>query len=337
MNRYDRQERVSQIGPAGQAKLAAAHVVVVGLGALGSYAASQLVRAGVGELTLIDPDQISETNLQRQALYTTADAQAATLKVTAAAQHLQAINPLVRLHLLPASFEANLLPADCDLILDCLDNYATRALVNHAARAAHLPYLFASCAGTFGTVMPIRPDGHHPCLNCLYPNLPELTQTDCDLIGVMTPLVPLVAGLQVSLAFKLLIAPEQVDFDRVWTLDAWEPAFQSFKVPINPGCPVCQQVSSSPEVLNPTPQVTALCGSQTYRYRLANPDLNELASRLTAAAHPVEHSPIFIRFSWQGHQVSLFKNGQLLLYGAENLQTATALIDQFVTMIISTQ
>ena len=185
--------------------------------------------------------------------------------------------------------------------------------------------------------MPIRPDGHHPCLNCLYPNLPELTQTDCDLIGVMTPLVPLVAGLQVSLAFKLLIAPEQVDFDRVWTLDAWEPAFQSFKVPINPGCPVCQQVSSSPEVLNPTPQVTALCGSQTYRYRLANPDLNELASRLTAAAHPVEHSPIFIRFSWQGHQVSLFKNGQLLLYGAENLQTATALIDQFVTMIISTQ
>ncbi len=331
MNRYDRQERVRQVGPAGQAKLADAHVTIVGLGALGSHAAALLTRAGIGELTLIDPDQVSETNLQRQALYTTADAAAARLKVVAAGAHLKEINPAVDLHLLPASLEADLIPADCDLILDCLDNYATRAQLNQAARKANRPYLFASCAGTFGTVMPIKPDGHHPCLNCLYPNLAELTKTDCDLLGVITPLVPLVAGLQVSLAMKLLIDPAAVSFDRVWTIDAWQPTFQSFKVPRDPACPVCQDPAATPAT--PEARVTALCGSQTYKYHLTAPDLAQISYRLTGSGLAVEESPIFLRFSWHDHQVSLFKNGQLLLYGAANQAVAEKLIGELLARL----
>ena len=316
MNRYDRQERVRQVGPAGQAKLADAHVTIVGLGALGSHAAALLTRAGIGELTLIDPDQVSETNLQRQALYTTADAAAARLKVVAAGAHLK---------------EINLIPADCDLILECLDNYATRAQLNQAARKANRPYLFASCAGTFGTVMPIKPDGHHPCLNCLYPNLAELTKTDCDLLGVITPLVPLVAGLQVSLAMKLLIDPAAVSFDRVWTIDAWQPTFQSFKVPRDPACPVCQDPAATPAT--PEARVTALCGSQTYKYHLTAPDLAQISYRLTGSGLAVEESPIFLRFSWHDHQVSLFKNGQLLLYGAANQAVAEKLIGELLARL----
>ena len=92
MNRYDRQERVKVIGQAGQQRISAATVLIAGVGALGSYTASQLVRAGVSHLILVDPDVVSTTNLQRQALFTEADVTAGKFKVTAAKEHVLAIN-----------------------------------------------------------------------------------------------------------------------------------------------------------------------------------------------------------------------------------------------------
>lgn len=325
MNRYDRQARVSKIGPAGQAKMAAAHIVIVGLGALGSYAAEELVRAGVGELTLVDPDTLSFTNLQRQTMYTEADVNAKKLKVEAAKEHLLAINSQVKLHLYPAPLSEDVLVANqFDLLLDCLDNYTSRDLVNHLAIKNHFNYLFASCAGTFGSVMAVKPDSHHPCLRCLYPNIEQLKQTDCDLIGVTTPLVPLVASLQVALAMKILIAPNQVDYDHLITLDSWSMQFQKFKIQVNDHCLACQkrQVPTAKPFQN---QVHVLCGTNTYSLNLqAKLDLAKLANQL--ANYQIKAKPgfHFIGLEWHNYKVSIFENGRLLLYGASSLAEATA-------------
>ena len=162
--------------------------------------AEQLVRAGVKRLVLIDPDTVDVTNLQRQSLFTEADANQQRLKVEAAKEHLHEINSACQITAIPAPITADLIDEyQFTLCLDCLDNYQARDLLNKLAIIKNFDYLFASCAGTYGNVMAISPQ-NHPCLNCLFPNINELKQNDCDLIGVNTALIPIVAGLQVSLA-----------------------------------------------------------------------------------------------------------------------------------------
>lgn len=332
MDRYDRQRRVKQIGPAGQEKIANAHVIVVGLGALGSYAAAQLIRAGVGKLTLVDPDQLAWSNLQRQALYTEADVEQQRLKVTAAKQHLLAINKNAAITALPTPLTEEVVQAgDFNLVLDCLDNFAGRELLNALAIKYHFPYLFASCAGTFGNVMAIKPDGRTPCLRCLYPNLDQLKQTDCDLIGVLTPLVTLVAGWQVALTLKYLTQPDQVDWQRLTTIDAWSMEVHHYQIQTAADCLACQ----TDQVLFPptaTRQVQSLCGTKTYQYQLqSQPPIDELALWLTDRQIEVQPGLHYLTFQWRGLTMSLFENGRLLLYGSQDLAAASATIRNFLT------
>ena len=125
---------MTSIGAAGQEKISQATVLVAGCGALGSYVAEQLTRAGVAHLILVDPDQVSLTNLQRQALFDEDDVNQHRLKVMAAKNHLNQINHEVEITPLPAPLSIDLLnELDFDLVIDCLDNYQARDLINQAA------------------------------------------------------------------------------------------------------------------------------------------------------------------------------------------------------------
>lgn len=159
MDRYDRQIRVHQIGPAGQKRIAQSHVVIIGLGATGSYAAEQLTRAGVGTLTLIDSDTVSLTNLQRQTLFDETDVDQEAFKVEAAAQKLGQINHSVTLNIFPKRFTPELLAQvpPFDLVLDCTDNFTTRDLLNRLACNQGFAFIMAACAGTAGSVMLFDP------------------------------------------------------------------------------------------------------------------------------------------------------------------------------------
>ncbi|AKP64359.1 HesA/MoeB/ThiF family protein [Levilactobacillus koreensis] len=323
--RYDRQERVKVIGVAGQAKISAATILIAGAGALGSYAAEQLVRAGVGHLVLVDPDVVSTTNLQRQTLFTEADVAAGTLKVVAAKAHLLAINHAVTIDAIPGPLTADLLlHTRFDLLLDCLDNYQARDLINKAALKRDFDYIFASCAGTFGSVMPISPR-RHACLSCVYPNLDDLKQTDCDLIGVNTALVPLVSALQVSLALHYLVDKPTVDFDHLTTIDNWQLDQQKFKVRKSVTCPVCHHTDW--DLTEPAaPQaVSVLCGTQTYSAAITTPNLTTVIDWLVDRHVSVRQFKAFITFDWQDATISIFQNGKVLLYGLPDLPTATRL------------
>lgn len=325
LNRYDRQERVKVIGKAGQQKLNDATVLIAGVGALGSYTASQLLRAGVKQLILIDPDVVSTTNLQRQALFTEQDVADGTFKVDAAKAHLLAIDHTAHIDVYPEPLsESHLTDLTFDLVLDCLDNFRTRDLINKVALKQNFDYIFASCAGTFGSVMPVSPT-KHACLNCLYPNLEDLKQTDCDLIGVNTALVPLVSGLQVSLALHYLVDKASVNFAQLTTIDNWQLSFQNFKIKKDPACPVCSKRDWALPAAESAEQVTVLCGTQTYSVQMStSPQLAQLNQWLADQAIPYRQFKSFSTFTWAGYSVSLFKTGKCLLYGIPTLKEATA-------------
>ncbi len=149
------------MGLAGQERIGRASVCIVGCGALGSFQAEALVRAGIGRLRLIDRDYVDYTNLQRQWLYDESDAQNESPKAIAAARRLQQINSHVRIEplvkdLTPSNAEE--LASDFDIILDGTDNFETRYLINDLSVKLKKPWVYGAAVGSYGVVMPVLPE-----------------------------------------------------------------------------------------------------------------------------------------------------------------------------------
>lgn len=315
MDRYDRQKRVAKIGVAGQKKIQQATVLVVGVGGLGSYTSSVLARAGVKKLILVDPDTVSLTNLQRQALFTEQDYTKQRLKVEAAQDHLHDINSDVEVVALPSPITKDIITDNqFDLCLDCLDNYTARDMLNRLATKYGFDYLFASCAGNYGNVMAVSPK-QHPCLNCLFPNINDLKQTDCDLIGVNAALLPLVAGMQASLALHYIVDRSTVDFDHLITYDNWSMTANKFKIKKQPACPTCSLQKDLSDTESAEEQLTMLCGEDAFYIKLSTPvRLANWTNYLRTVGTLISDNPLFIHFTWHQRPVSLFKNGKLIMY-----------------------
>ncbi|MBI2933363.1 MAG: ThiF family adenylyltransferase, partial [Planctomycetes bacterium] len=207
MDRYSRQRLFPPLGPAGQERLRAARVTLVGCGALGSHLAQHLARAGVGRLRLCDRDFVELDNLQRQILFDEDDARANLPKAVAAAQKLARINSDVaidpRVTDVTWSNVEELL-ADADLVLDGTDNFETRFLLNDACVKLGRPWVYGGCVGSHGMTMTILP-GETACFACLVPDLPAPgSSPTCDTAGVLGPTIGVVASLQAAEALKIL-------------------------------------------------------------------------------------------------------------------------------------
>src|SRR5262249_26533916 len=168
-DRYSRQIRFAPIGEAGQQRLSASRVLIAGLGALGTVAADQIVRAGVGFVRLIDRDFVELSNLQRQSLFDEDDIRNNLPKAAAAETKLRRVNASVQIEskiedLNPSNIEDFI--SDVDLVLDALDNFETRFVINDACAKHGKPWIYTAAVGTYGLVMPILP-GKSPCLRCL--------------------------------------------------------------------------------------------------------------------------------------------------------------------------
>ncbi|MBB1078886.1 HesA/MoeB/ThiF family protein [Limosilactobacillus sp. STM2_1] len=323
MNRFDRQERVHQIGIGGQKKISQATILIVGVGALGSYSAEQVVRAGVKKLILVDPDTVSYTNLQRQTLFTEEDAKLQRLKVEAAKDHLEKINSACQITAIPSPLTADIIDElSFTLCLDCLDNYRTRDLLNKLALTTKFDYIFASCAGTYGNVMAISPL-KGPCLNCLFPNIEKLKQTDCDLIGVNTALVPLVSSLQVSLALRYLINKTEVNFHELITVDNWSMQFNKFQIKKASTCPSCQVAQPHFKLEEEKSNLQMLCGENAY-YTVIDeePNMQKLQQFLRQKDCLLSANRLFIHFKWRDLPVSIFKNGKIIMYDLPDVAAA---------------
>ncbi|MCL5043549.1 MAG: molybdopterin-synthase adenylyltransferase MoeB [Gammaproteobacteria bacterium] len=238
--RYSRQILLAQVDIDGQQRLLDSHVLIVGLGGLGSPVALYLAAAGVGQMTLADPDQVDLSNLQRQVIHHQADL--GRDKVASAHDRLQALNPRVQIHSLPQALSGQALTdavAAVDLVLDCTDNFTTRQAVNRACVAARKPLVSGAAIrleGQLSVFDPRRADS--PCYQCLYGDGEE-TALSCSEAGVLGPLVGTIGSLQALEALKLLAGFGTPLVGRLLLLDALDGRFRELRIPRDPACACC--------------------------------------------------------------------------------------------------
>lgn len=238
--RYSRHLTLPGFGAAGQEKLARARVLLVGLGGLGSPAAMYLAAAGIGKLLLNDFDHVDISNLQRQILYTSADAGAA--KPTAAAVTLHALNPDCRLELLDRRLDEKELESvvqNVDVVLDGSDNFGTRFAVNAACVRACRPLVSGAAIRYQGqlTVCDARVSSS-PCYACLYPEGAEALE-DCRSNGILAPLAGVIGCLMAVETIKIITGIGHPLVGRLWRLDARTSEASISQLKRDPACPVC--------------------------------------------------------------------------------------------------
>src|SRR5678815_476230 len=205
--RYSRQILYAAIGQAGQERISASSVVVVGCGALGSVSASLMARAGVGRLRIIDRDYVDLSNLQRQLLFDEDDVREMKPKAVAAAEKLSRVNSSIAIESVVSDVNPDNivdLVRGFALILDGTDNFETRFLINDVSIRHDIPWIYAACLGSYGLTMNILP-GETACLRCVMESPPPPgSVATCDTAGILGPVVSMISSLQSTEALKLL-------------------------------------------------------------------------------------------------------------------------------------
>ena len=242
LDRYARQIILPAFGGAGQAKLKAAHVAIIGAGGIGCPAITYLAAAGVGRLTIIDHDVIELSNLQRQPLFTDADIGA--LKADVAARAAQRINPHVEAIAVDERLDngnAEALLADANLILDGCDNFETRLAVNRAAVALRIPLLSAAIGAFEGQVALYEGwRAGHACYACLVGNDPDRPGINCAETGVMGALAGMIGTMAALEAVRALSGWGSALTGRLAIDDMLDRRWREVGVPKDPQCPICQ-------------------------------------------------------------------------------------------------
>lgn len=241
IDRHARHILLKEIGGPGQVRLGAAHVVMIGAGGLGAPAALYLAAAGIGQITLVDPDTVSLDNLQRQVLFRTRDVGA--VKVVAARDALSALDPGVVIHPVQARADATNLPgllAGADLVLDGCDDFATRFAVNEAAIAARIPLVSGAVGRWDGQVSTFAPHlgPDVPCYRCLVPDIPPDAQ-GCDVTGIVGAVTGIVGTLMALEAIKLITGAGEPLIGRVQIVDGLSGALRTVKLARDPACKAC--------------------------------------------------------------------------------------------------
>jgi len=251
VERYSRQMLLPWFGPAAQERLAAARVLVVGAGGLGSPALLYLAAAGVGTLGLCDRDGLEVSNLHRQVIHTTAAAMAGTPKVESAAAALAALNPTITLTTHPAGLtpgNAAALVAGYDLVLDATDNAPTRYLLSDAAAGARVPLVSGAALGGEGqlTVYCGGADADTPCYRCLFPVPPRPGVCGaCSDAGVLGPVPGVIGVLQAVEAVKVLAGVGESLARRLLLYDALGGNVRTVRLRArDPACPACGDTPS---------------------------------------------------------------------------------------------
>jgi adenylyltransferase/sulfurtransferase len=328
--RYSRQILFPGIGERGQEKLLAAHVAIAGCGALGSFHAAALARAGVGTLTIIDRDYVEPSNLHRQWLFEESDASEALPKAAAAQRRIAHINSSTRVQAIVADVtaaNAAELFAGASLILDGTDNFETRYLINDFAVSRGIPWVYGAAVASYGIAMPVIP-GHTACLRCVYPDPPSGAQPTCETAGVLGAIVSAVASLQVADAMQILLTSSAPS--RITTIDVWEGGVRQLRSPDrDPDCPCCARREFPFLECTASPPVV-LCGRNAVQVRGDRVvDLEQLGSRLRPLGD-VRVNEYALRFTIAPYEMTVFADGRAIVKGTDDTGIARSLYSRYI-------
>lgn len=354
LDRYHRQMLLPSVGSAGQKRLAAAHAAIIGCGALGCASADLLARAGVGTITLIDRDVVELTNLQRQTLFTEADAREGLPKALAAAQRLRAVNSSITIRPVVADLTARnaeplLLHKQADelppvsILIDGTDNFQTRYLLNDLAIRDSLPYAYAGVVGTTGMALTIIPD-RTPCLRCLFedPPAPGSTPT-CDTAGVYGPAVTAVVSSQASDVLKILLSQSDLVPPTLLEFDLWSNHHRRLDLARarRSDCPCCGQRRFEFLDGSRAEDTAILCGQRAVQVwpDQANGEVDLLALATRLRAHgPVSAHEYLLRAKLntekgkdgQPLELTVFADGRGVIRGTDQIAVARAVYARYV-------
>jgi adenylyltransferase/sulfurtransferase len=251
IRRYDRQVALPEIGVEGQLRIKRATVLLVGAGGLGSPAALYLVAAGIGRIVLVDFDEVDDSNLQRQILYSTADV--GRSKADAATDRLRALNPHVIVEVVREPFGARngrRLTADADVVIDGSDNFPTRYLVNDACVLERTPNVYGSIRAFEGQASVFAAPGG-PCYRCLHPEPPpDGLIPSCAEGGVLGVLPGVIGAIQATEAIKLIAGIGRPLVGRLLLYDAYRMRIREIVLPRDADCAACGDSPSISELVS---------------------------------------------------------------------------------------
>ncbi|WP_449539273.1 thiazole biosynthesis adenylyltransferase ThiF [Ferdinandcohnia sp. Marseille-Q9671] len=335
--RYSRQELFTPIGAKGQQKIRNKHVLIVGAGALGTGSAEGLVRAGIGKITIVDRDYVEWTNLQRQQLYSEADAMNRLPKAIAAKNRLEELNSEVDIQavIMDVSVQdIENMVTDVDLIIDATDNFETRMLLNDVSQKFSIPWIYGACVGSYGISYAILP-GKTPCLHCLLETVP-IGGLTCDTVGIISPAVQMVVAYQITEALKLLVEDYDSLRNTLVSFDLWKNQHTAIKVDKvkKTGCLSCGDEPTYPYLSYENQTKSAvLCGRDSVQIRPSERierDLDRLEELLLAQGAKVEKNPYLLSFSKEQNRMVVFKDGRVLIHGTKDLLEAKSLYHRYL-------
>lgn len=367
LERYHRQMLLPFVGESGQERLASSTAVVVGCGALGCTSASWLVRAGVGKVRLLDRDVVERTNLQRQLLFNEHDAAQRTPKALAARDALSAANSDVDIEAVVDDLDyrnAEELLSDADVIVDGLDNFETRFLLNDVAVKHGVGYVYGGAVATVGMMYPVLPATEGggagwesvagvcgPCLRCIFGHSPTPgpdSGPTCDTAGVLGPGVGIVASFQAAEAIKILLSQWEQVSRTMLHMDFLSNTIRQLDVAksVERDCVCCGDFEFEYLEGKHASRTTKLCGrnavqlsrsgGQTPHGTIASSGvaLEALAERLASVGATVRHNDLMVRAQLQdgerAYELTVFENGRAIVKGTEDPAEARSVYARFV-------
>jgi len=287
----------------------------------------------VGRVRIIDRDFIEYHNLQRQVLFDEDDIRNGLPKAIAAEQHLKKVNSSVEVEGVVADVNYTNIErfiGDADLVLDGLDNFETRFLINDASLKHKIPWVYGGAISSSGMTMTIIP-GETPCFRCLSSSAPhpQLVLT-CDTAGVISPAPFIIGSLESVEAMKILVGAKEINRDLI-IIDVWKGTFVHLKISAHQDCPACQ---GKYEFLEGELGVrtTSLCSQNAVQVlipKVESISLEELAARLKPVAQ-VSYNEFMLRFTVDNHEMVVFPDGRAILRNTTDESLARGLYAKYV-------
>ncbi|MGR3218704.1 MAG: ThiF family adenylyltransferase [Candidatus Anammoxibacter sp.] len=340
MERYSRQILFEGIGAEGQKRLRDKYAVIAGCGALGSVIANLLARGGVGRLKIVDRDFVDESNLQRQMLFDEEDVVNDIPKAVAAQKKLQKINSNIVIEAVVSDINySNVeeLTKGADIVLDGLDNFETRFLLNDCCVKHNIPWIYGACVGSSGLTMNVIP-GITPCLRCIFETAPPPgTSPTCDTTGIIAPIANIIASIQVTEAFKILTGNLDAINRELIRIDVWDNKYDKINVKNAKdasNCPACKNANFEFLDGNTGSLTTTLCGRNAVQIRfgdIRDANFKDIANRLREIGD-VHYNDFILKFKIDGYEITLFKDSRALIFGTNDTVTAKNLYAKYIGM-----
>jgi len=334
-DRYSRQVLFSDIGEAGQERIRSSQIAIVGCGALGSVSAEMLTRAGVGKLRLMDRDFVEESNLQRQSLFTEQHVTEGVPKAIAAERALRAINSEVAIEGVITDVSWENIEGLCqnhEIIVDGTDNFETRFLINDFAVKHRIPWVYGACVGSYGVAFAFEP-GTTACLQCLLGGPPDVgTSETCDTVGILGPVVHVIAAYQVTQVLRILTG--QSPSKKILQVDVWNGTWQTLGAggAHHQQCPCCQHHKFRFLEGEEHTQMTRLCGRNAVQVSPQNkthPDFHDLSRRLGKSGQ-VNFNQHMMRIRIESYEIALFADGRSIIRGTDDVSEARAVYAKYI-------